>query len=1310
MPNTLTFTVDILTKNAKDIDKLIDRVEELGGTAGTTAPKTEKLGGGISATTLAAGAAGLALGVLTSQVGGYVKSAIDAAARTEGLRNGLRTVIPDADEFEATLARIDKQARLPGLQKNDLLRFTTSMTAAGLTTDEVDTALTVLGSRIVGFGSTSAEAAQVVGQFTQAMNRGKIEGDELNRLFESLPGFKNIVTEMTGVTGGAQDLNDAFAAQGLTVQEGLIPLLAAYDESLGAINHDAALTKADAYAGALEDLRNTIGQKLLPIYKDFLDRGAEIADALGALVTGAKKLPQPFIDIKEAGEGILESLTPLLDALKDMGEAVLPLLKTIWKELVGVFIEVVIPTYAKVVSALSPVITKLVELGTPILRLINIILPPLVTLLKGVAGVVIDVVLAPLKLLAGAFGFIIEKITDLINLIPGAKVDIENHAEAHKKVTDEANKEATAIEGVTTATKTNTEEAKANKTAADEQAAALQSVKDKQVDLKVAVVAANLELKNAKTALKEATNPEEIEAASTRIETAITNVKDAKIAEAITFDDEGKKQIAVLKAEAAAAAATDTAMKTASKNREQYAKDLTTAEETAAEDRELALANEVAAASAAITSHTTNTTTSFTTRGDAFRDYKNRRKTLSDEVIANITASTATEAEKADAIRTEHENLATDLAEEWGKITTAEKTELDAQKQQATTESAAKAKAIKEANEDILDATKAHLVDTQTAYKTSDGLSQADRDIAFGNMLTALNAHHVAEIAAAEANGENTKTLVATQQAAIAVLIDNHNEDKLKKQTAAAKAQEKEQERIDSDAKKALDAENKIKLTATETYLGLAKTAYTESFDDLSINQDTAFTAYQAATSDHYDELIRQATQNGTDTKLLEEQKNTALDTIRIEHDEKVVTAQEQLWTDLKGIVNTGLGNLIKDIRDKEVSFSQSLKNFGTNMGQSIADGLIERVTDDLTKRLLDSIEGIVEASGAKEFLTGLFKKGGAGAGEAAGSAIGTGADVAADVAGDAGGAIAKGVGKAGGIAAGLATAGTAGAVATVGLAIAIPAAVFAATYLLGKHFSNAIGDQEALVNHGIIRDSRGRVIIQSDRIKDIVNDSELSDAQKTTAIDTLTSAHSTDKPQRQRGESTAAYNARVQAWENALKLFHFPEADEMARQAGRSASSGRGAFGDIKRKNAEDFSKYFGEGFAESAGGGNPATMVYDRLTETLERLNTILTDGNTQNALFRSPETNMIARDIVRSEALRSDPQAPYFADPNQIRNTEELGIGNRGNGFGGQQNAIKLDLTLMIDSDQIVTPRFAAKVDDQLSINNQSGNARR
>ena len=448
MANTLTLTINVITKNAKEINDLIDRVDKLNDKTETGAPKAEKLGGGINVATLAAGAAALAVGALTGAVGSYVKSAIDAAARTEGLRNGLRTVIPDADEFEATLARIDKQARLPGLQKNDLLRFTTSMTAAGLSSDQVDTALTVLGSRIVGFGKTSAEAAQVVGQFTQAMNRGKIEGDELNRLFESLPGFKNIVVEMTGVTGGAQDLNDAFAAQGLTVQEGLIPLLEAYDASLGEINHDAALTKADAFEGALEDLRNTIGQKLLPIYKEFLDRGAEVADNLSALITGAEGLPAPILEIKAAFDDYLTALEPLIEPLQNLGNTILPLLKTVWNELVGIFVDFVIPTLTKIAEAVVPVYASLINLATPIANLITTYLPPLVALLKGLAGIVVDIVLVPLRDLAGAFGWVIDQITKLINLIPGAKTELETTATASNNAATAADKQATATDAV----------------------------------------------------------------------------------------------------------------------------------------------------------------------------------------------------------------------------------------------------------------------------------------------------------------------------------------------------------------------------------------------------------------------------------------------------------------------------------------------------------------------------------------------------------------------------------------------------------------------------------------------------------------------------------------------------------------------------------------------------------------------------------------------------------------------------------------------------------------------------------------------
>ena len=111
-----------------------------------------------------------------------------------------------------------------------------------------------------------------------------------------------------------------------------------------------------------------------------------------------------------------------------------------------------------------------------------------------------------------------------------------------------------------------------------------------------------------------------------------------------------------------------------------------------------------------------------------------------------------------------------------------------------------------------------------------------------------------------------------------------------------------------------------------------------------------------------------------------------------------------------------------------------------------------------------------------------------------------------------------------------------------------------------------------------------------------------------------------------------------------------------------------------------------------------------------------------NDNNALFHFPETDWIARDIAKSEELRQSRERPYFADQNQIRNArdvareisagvqEAMNTNNRG-GFGGQQESpVNVNLTLMVDSDQLVTPRFAEAVSDQLSVNEQSGYERR
>ena len=171
-------------------------------------------------------------------------------------------------------------------------------------------------------------------------------------------------------------------------------------------------------------------------------------------------------------------------------------------------------------------------------------------------------------------------------------------------------------------------------------------------------------------------------------------------------------------------------------------------------------------------------------------------------------------------------------------------------------------------------------------------------------------------------------------------------------------------------------------------------------------------------------------------------------------------------------------------------------------MGQSLADGLIERVTDDLTKRLLDAIEGIVEASGAKDFLTGLFKKGGSGAAggaaKAGATAAGSAGATAATTAGGAGAAAATtaattagGAGAAAGTTAATTAATTAGGtaatvagaglLATTGIIAAAVAVTALAVYAVKKYgqqketdFSiGLVRDQSGNCNHKFAKDSK---------------------------------------------------------------------------------------------------------------------------------------------------------------------------------------------------------------------------------------------
>ena len=1430
MANTLTLTVDILTKNAKDLDDLTGKVGKLDTAAGNAAPKADKLGGGISATTIAAGAAGVALGLLAGKVGGYVKGAIEAAAKTEGLRSGLKVVIPDADEFAETLKRIDTQARLPGLQKPDLLKFTTLLRAAGTDADDTESALTILGSRIVGFGETSTTAAGVVGQFAQAMNRGKIEGDELNRLFESLPGFKNVVVEMTGVTGGAQDLNKAFAAQGKTIQEGLIPLLEAYDASLGKVDHNSALVKADAFEGALVDLKNTIGQQLLPIYKDLLGFGTDLTDGFNALLTGSKDLPQPLKDITAAGEDFIEILKPLLDPLEDLGDTVLPLLKTLWGELVGIFVELVIPTYAKVTAALTPLVGSIIKLATPIANLITTYLPPLVTLLKGVATTIVEIVLVPLQTLAGAFGFIIEKITDLINLIPGAKTELETTATASDDAATAAGNQATKTDDATEALKKQKTELTEAATKTQNLAGQSDAAATKQTELKVAVAASNIELKNAKQALKDATNPKEIEAASIRVVAAIGNNKNAKIAEAETFDSESKKQIAILKAEETAQNAHETVIKTASKNRETYAEELTQKEEDEAKDRELAIENEVNALSTLITNYTQSTQTEFDARVEAFRSYKNKRVTLSDEIIKNIENSEMTEAEKAAAIRKTHEELAKDLSTEWKKITAAEKAELEAQKKQAEDESKLKAEAIEAQNKEILNQTEAYLINSEAAYKASFVKSEKEQDDAFDRLLVSTTTHHAAEIKAAEDQGKDTQVLRAKQDVEIEKLQEAHHK-RLKKQNDAAAIAEQKAQKEALNELKALEkgffeavegatrefhseqvvSQREFNLdwnAAAKDGLQVFKDAWQDILadvvdlgkqyiEDMKAIHEIQLEAEQekqelfAELSEKYFEIEREAVEKLRELALervrIYEDAKTAIQSALDDHADRLVDI-EAAYNDRIIEINDDALDQLRDIgidshRDRlddtldfhdelqsiEDSAQQKREDAAGDHEKRLADIANERNKDllgasrDFVGDSLKAFETFQSALGAAEDPTGVFQANDR-LNETIGnqlqglirSVIGDEADTLFSVA-DFNAFEFLGISGANNLTSdSFIQALTSSLPDTIGRlregellgasdATAASLAQLLQTTSINENTGGILG---AFRDAGTTEDARYLEVL------DNIDQWEIAANEVIINTKSLITQAGTEKDAAEIDSKTLRDSATgyiVETYNAASEQITFDEIEikqsvvdalsnlfeEFAGAALTMDAETKQRMKEAQVAAADNFWKSVIEiggtvlGVAAGAavsgltGGVIPPNIAIGIGAQVGQAGGDLLADavvGDDDAAVFHFPQNDWIARENARSAALRhhDTPNAPNATQQRNARDlareaavgvSEALDIRNRSGGFtGGQQDAINLNLTLMIDSEQIVTPRFAAKVDDQISINGQSGSRRR
>jgi len=284
------------------------------------------------------GAAEQRLKNLSSSTGEY-QAALAAAASTSE-KFGI-------SQTEATTALADVYGRLKGVGFG--LKETT----------EIYEGFNVVAKQS---GISGADAAGVFFQLSQALGKGKLNGDEFVSVSERMPGLLDAIAKETGRSRGELA---GMAEQGEITSEVLYRALAQSAGAAGDLN--AKLTdqqKAFNNLGRVTDsLLNTIGQVFAP----FVIKGAELLAAAGQKLSewwdylGKNVLPQ-----------VLQALQPAIAAFQNLWNQI-P-----WDTIVGYIqgaILVGIQRIVKAVEFLSPIIgfvvTKFAELAqNPVFKFI----------------------------------------------------------------------------------------------------------------------------------------------------------------------------------------------------------------------------------------------------------------------------------------------------------------------------------------------------------------------------------------------------------------------------------------------------------------------------------------------------------------------------------------------------------------------------------------------------------------------------------------------------------------------------------------------------------------------------------------------------------------------------------------------------------------------------------------------------------------------------------------------------------------------------------------------------------------------------
>ena len=450
--STLTLDAEINTGDwnagVKDIESGSRQIEtsarQADGALGNVDKSAGKSSSGFGKFGVVAGAVGglvsSGISMAVDAIGGLVGNMVEASDSADKFKSTLNFAGLDTKTIDSLTASTQKYADQTVYSISDIRNVTAQLAANGVPNfDKLAEAAGNLNAVAGGDANTFKSVGMVL---TQTAGAGKLTTENWNQLADAIPGASGKLQEAMRKNGAyTGDFRDAMEKGQISADE--------FNQAIMDLGMtDAAkemATSTDTFGGAMGNLEASIegvGTTILDQFKGPLTSGISIVaerisglsgvfiglvQTLGPIVsqigTTFQTAFQPVVGIVQSQ--LLPAFKPLMSALQNLGNAIMPVLQSI-APVLGTVASDIVQTMSSVATAVTPVINNIASSIKTVLPALQ----PLMGALQNLNNAVMPVIMAAIQNIAPVLSTIVNNIMQTMSVVATAVTPVINNIAA----------------------------------------------------------------------------------------------------------------------------------------------------------------------------------------------------------------------------------------------------------------------------------------------------------------------------------------------------------------------------------------------------------------------------------------------------------------------------------------------------------------------------------------------------------------------------------------------------------------------------------------------------------------------------------------------------------------------------------------------------------------------------------------------------------------------------------------------------------------------------------------------------------------